>query len=77
MEAGGVSLPHNAAQQMTYGTRVSKDDLRPGDLVFFHSPPSHVAVYIGNGLMLHAPQTGELIKIVPLRSSGYVGAVRL
>jgi len=64
----GVDLPHNAAEQAVEGKKVSRGDLKPGDLVFFHSPISHVAIYIGNGLMLHAPQTGDVVKIVPLRS---------
>jgi len=72
----GVSLPHNAAAQAAEGTRVSRSQLQPGDLVFFHSPISHVAIYIGNGLMLHAPQTGDVVKIVPLRAD-MVTAVRL
>jgi len=64
----GVSLPHNAALQADEGTRVTRSQLQPGDLVFFHRPISHVGIYIGNGLMLHAPQTGDVVKIVPLRS---------
>jgi cell wall-associated NlpC family hydrolase len=64
----GVSLPHNAAAQASEGTRVSRSQLEAGDLVFFHSPISHVGIYIGNGLMLHAPQTGDVVKIVPMRS---------
>ncbi len=66
--AGGVSLPHLASDQAQEGTRVSRSQLQAGDLVFFHSPITHVAMYIGNGLMLHAPQTGDVVKIVPLRS---------
>jgi len=74
--AGGVSLPRTAADQADAGTRVTRSQLQPGDLVFFHSPISHVALYIGNGLMLHAPQTGDVVKIVPLRTDGLVAAVR-
>jgi peptidoglycan DL-endopeptidase CwlO len=72
----GVSLPHNAAAQALAGTKVTRAQLQAGDLVFFHSPISHTAIYIGNGLMLNAPQTGDVVKIVPLRAD-MVAAVRL
>ncbi|HEY6797981.1 MAG TPA: C40 family peptidase [Kineosporiaceae bacterium] len=72
----GVDLPHNAAAQAELGTRVPLDRIEPGDLLFFHQPISHEAIYIGHGLMLHAPQTGEVVKIVPVRSDA-VAAVRL
>jgi peptidoglycan DL-endopeptidase CwlO len=75
-QQAGVSLPHNAAAQAQLGVRIPRDKLQPGDMLFFHSPISHVALYIGNGLMLHAPQTGELVKIVPVRSD-LVSAVRV
>jgi cell wall-associated NlpC family hydrolase len=72
----GVSLPHNAALQATYGTKVPLDQLEPGDLVFFRQPIGHVGIALGNGLMLHAPQTGDVVKIAPLHSN-LVAAVRL
>jgi peptidoglycan DL-endopeptidase CwlO len=68
----GVSLPHNAAMQATYGTRVALGDLQVGDIVFFYSPIGHNGIYLGGGLMIHAPRTGETVRIVPVR---YVGAV--
>jgi cell wall-associated NlpC family hydrolase len=40
--------------------------LRAGDLVFFHSPISHVGIYLGGGMMLHAPHTGDVVKVAPL-----------
>lgn len=74
----GVSLPHSSQMQARYGTAVSGDELEPGDLVFFHSSYSHVGIYIGKGLMLHAPQTGDVVKIAPMRyNSSFVDAVRL
>ncbi|HEY6798818.1 MAG TPA: NlpC/P60 family protein [Kineosporiaceae bacterium] len=74
----GVSLPHNAAMQATYGTRVSVDNLAVGDVVFFYQPIGHNGIYLGNGLMIHAPRTGETIRIVPVRYLGPVtAAVRL
>jgi cell wall-associated NlpC family hydrolase len=61
--AAGISLPHSSSMQAGYGTRVSLSDLQPGDLVFFHSPISHVGMYLGNGMMVHAPQTGDVVKV--------------
>jgi cell wall-associated NlpC family hydrolase len=76
----GISLPHSSAAQYYSGRRVSYEDLAPGDLVFFARRSgriSHVGLYIGGGMMVHAPQTGDVVKVVPLSShSGYVGAVR-
>lgn len=73
----GVSLPHNAAMQATHGKKVGKDDLEPGDLVFFRSPIGHVSIYIGGGAMLTAPQTGDVVKIAPMRWRDFTTAVRL
>ncbi len=74
--AAGVQLPHQSAEQYNYGTHVSLSDLQPGDLVFFYSPISHVALYIGNGLIVHAPTSGDVVKVSPL-FGGAVGATRL
>jgi len=68
----GVSLPHNAAAQYGYGTPVSMSQLQPGDLVFFYSL-GHVGIYIGGGQFIHAPHTGDVVKISPL--SGYYASV--
>jgi cell wall-associated NlpC family hydrolase len=73
----GVSLPHNAAAQYGYGSPVSYGDLQPGDLVFF-SGLGHVGIYIGGGQFIHAPHTGDVVKISNLADhGGYVGARRL
>lgn len=74
--AGGVSLPHSSRMQFGYGTRVSRDSLLPGDLVFFYSPISHVGIYVGNGMMIHAPTRGDVVKIAPVLGH-FVGATRL
>jgi cell wall-associated NlpC family hydrolase len=66
----GVSLPHNAAAQFGYGVPVSRDDLQPGDLVFFHGL-SHEGLYIGNGQFVHAPHTGDVVKISSMYDSWY------
>jgi lipoprotein Spr len=49
----GISLPRSSKQQSTVGTYVSRSQLQPGDLVFFYSPIHHVAIYMGNGKLLH------------------------
>ena len=63
-KAGGVSLPHYSVAQYTQSTAISSSDLRPGDLVFWGSSSSassiyHVALYVGDGMIVHAPRTGE------------------
>jgi len=76
--AAGVYLPHSAHLQYNYGTHVSsQSQLQPGDLVFYYSTLHHVAIYIGNGLIIHAPRTGENVQIASLNSMPYVGATRL
>ncbi|MHA3704501.1 C40 family peptidase [Jatrophihabitans sp. YIM 134969] len=74
--AAGVSLPHQSAEQYNYGTHVPLSEMQPGDLVFFYSPISHVAIYLGNGLIVHAPTSGDVVKVSPL-FAGAVGATRL
>ena len=77
-KAAGVSLPHSSRMQSTMGTPVSKADLKPGDLVFFYSPVSHVAMYIGNGQIVHASTAGQPVKVVSLASMpGYNTARRV
>ena len=75
----GVYLPHNAAMQYGMGTPVSRSQLAPGDLVFFNGL-SHVGIYIGGGRFVHAPHTGDVVKISSLSeywySATYVGARR-
>lgn len=72
----GVSLPHSSSAQFSSGPRVSASDLRPGDLVFYYSPISHVGIYIGNGLIVHAANPGTGVAVAGLHSMPYVGAVR-
>jgi cell wall-associated NlpC family hydrolase len=73
----GVSLPHNAAAQYAYGTPVPYDQLAPGDLVFFDGL-GHVGIYIGGGQFIHAPHTGDVVRIASLADHGsYYGARRL
>lgn len=76
----GVSLPHNAAMQYAYGSPVSKSALQPGDVVFFNGL-GHNGLYIGGGQFVHAPHTGDVVKISNLNegwyASTYVGARRM
>ena len=66
----GVSLPHHAAAQYGYGVPVSRDQLQPGDLVFFNGL-GHMGMYIGGGQFIHAPHTGDVVKISSLYDSWY------
>lgn len=76
--SAGISLPHSAAQQFNYGHHVPASALKPGDLMFYYSPIGHVTIYIGDGLMVSAPQDGEDVSVVPADTGGdYVGATRL
>ena len=76
----GVSLPHHAASQYSYGVAVSREELQPGDLVFFDGL-GHAGIYIGGGQFIHAPHTGDVVKISSLSdgwyASSWVGARRL
>jgi cell wall-associated NlpC family hydrolase len=75
----GVQLPHSAAEQYNYGTHVPLSDLRPGDLIFMYSPIGHVTIYIGGGMMVSAPQSGEDVMVIPVSSFGgqIVGATHI
>ena len=66
----GVSLPHYTGAQWNMGVPVSRSDLEPGDLVFFDGL-GHVGIYIGGGQFVHAPHTGDVVKISSLGESWY------
>ena len=72
----GVALPHSSGAQMGSGTPVSIDALQPGDLVFYYSPVSHVAMYIGNGQIVHAANPGSGVLVSSVSSMPISGAVR-
>jgi cell wall-associated NlpC family hydrolase len=75
----GVSLPHSSYAQYGYGSAVSRGDLQPGDLVFFDGL-GHEGIYVGGGSFIHAPHTGDVVKISSMSgwyASTYVGARRL
>jgi len=77
----GVSLPHSSRAQIRYGKNISFTSVKPGDLVFFGSPISHVAIYMGGGKMVHAPRPGKRVEVVEFpRSFGskrFAGATRI
>jgi cell wall-associated NlpC family hydrolase len=74
---GGVSLPHSSQGQYDSLPHISVSDLQPGDLVFFYSPIHHVAIYVGNNQMIHAPHTGSYVQITTFSSyPNFSGAAR-
>lgn len=75
--AAGVSLPRTSQQQYAQGHRIAKSQLRVGDLVFFYGQrPSHVAMYAGGGLVIHAPRPGKNVQYIKMSYMPYAGAVR-
>ncbi len=73
----GISLPHFTGDLWNSGVHISRADLEPGDLVFFFADISHVGIYLGDGLMVDAPDFGEVVRVEPVFWSAYVGAVRI
>ncbi|MEU5096727.1 NlpC/P60 family protein [Streptomyces sp. NPDC020996] len=61
-KAAGVALPRTTYDQVNAGTTVSLADAQPGDLIFFYDDISHVGLYIGNGMMIHAPKPGAYVR---------------
>lgn len=80
-QVAGVSLPHSSRVQVRYGKSVSYNALKPGDLLFFGKPISHVSLYMGGGKMVQAPRPGKRVEVVNLTkrfgSKPFVGARRL
>ncbi|MGY1805681.1 C40 family peptidase [Blastococcus sp. SYSU D00922] len=75
--AAGVSLPHSSRAQSQLGTQVSRAELQAGDLVFFYNPISHVGLYIGNGMMVHARTYGSPVAVTSVDQRGFRFGVRL
>lgn len=74
----GISLPHYSGYQFNMGKEVDSNELQPGDLVFFGNPVHHIGIYAGNGYFIHAPQTGEFVKLTLLSSrTDFAGARRI
>src|SRR6266566_5422310 len=81
--AAGIVIPRVSADQFNAGPHVAVADLLAGDLVFYADDPAfpatihHVGMYIGNGLMVHAPHTGDVVRVASIWRQGYAGAVRV
>ena len=75
--AAGVQLPHSSRAQAQLGRQVSRQELQPGDLVFYYTPISHVALYIGDGMIVHARTYGKPVAVTSVDQSGYRFGVRL
>lgn len=73
----GVKLPHSARLQYRRGKKVSRKNLRPGDLVFFYSGISHVAIYAGHGKVIHAARAGVPVQYIKMKYMPYKGARRV
>jgi cell wall-associated NlpC family hydrolase len=72
----GVALPHQSGAQFGSVSHVSKADVQPGDLIFYYAPIGHVGIYIGNGQMVHAPNTGTTVTIATVHWNKVVGIGR-
>jgi peptidoglycan DL-endopeptidase CwlO len=81
--AAGVGIPRVSRDQWNAGPHVDVTNLLPGDLVFYADDPRnpatihHVGLYIGNGLMVHAPHTGDVVRVASIWRGGYIGATRV
>ncbi|MBD3108398.1 C40 family peptidase [Bacillus sp. AGMB 02131] len=73
----GISLPRTSRAQQNVGTQVSLSNVQPGDLVFMGKPAYHVGIYIGGGQWIHAPQTGDVVKIASFNPSKFSSATRV
>ncbi|MET8832745.1 C40 family peptidase [Micromonospora sp. NPDC004540] len=74
--SAGVQLTHYTGAQWTEGVAVSKANLRTGDLVFFYADHHHMGIYVGNGLIVHAPHTGDVVRMAQMANMPYSGARR-
>ncbi|GAA3422601.1 C40 family peptidase [Streptosporangium vulgare] len=79
----GIKVPRVTHQQFVSGPQIPLSQAQPGDLLFWRHDPtnpgyvSHVAIYWGDGKMLHAPRTGDVVKLVPVTTRNFAGAVRI
>jgi cell wall-associated NlpC family hydrolase len=73
----GIALPHYTGAQWNSGRHVPLSSVRPGDLIFYFHDLSHVAIYIGGGEVIHAPHTGDVVRIAPMNMDPIAGAVRI
>ncbi|WP_371930605.1 C40 family peptidase [Streptomyces poriferorum] len=75
-KAAGVDIPRTTWDQVNVGTRIATEDLRPGDLVFFYDDISHVGIYKGDGMMIHAPKPGANVREESIYYMPIYGSVR-
>jgi peptidoglycan DL-endopeptidase CwlO len=73
----GINLPHYGGDQWNAGVHIPTSQLQPGDLVFFYSDIHHMGMYIGNGKFVHAPHTGDHVRVADLSTRPLAGAVRV
>ena len=72
----GVYLPHQSAAQFASTPHIPEDQVQPGDLIFYYAPIGHVAIYIGGGMMIHAPASGDVVKVSVVNWGKVVGVSR-
>ena len=72
----GVYLPHQSGAQYGSIPHISQSEIQPGDLIFYKSPIGHVAMYIGGGSLIHAPRTGDVVKVAAVNWAAVVGIGR-
>ncbi len=75
--AAGVHLTHYTGAQWNEGRSVSRSEARPGDLVFFYGDLHHVGMYVGNGIMVHAPSAGSPVRMAPIDQMPVAGFKRV
>jgi len=75
-QQAGVSLPHQSRAQFAQGPQIPTEYIEPGDLVYFHSPISHVGIYIGGGMMVDAPGVGRTVRYAAVTWDKVVGVTR-
>ncbi|UED84554.1 C40 family peptidase [Streptomyces profundus] len=74
--AAGVEIPRVTWDQVNIGTTIPRDQIQPGDLIFFYDDISHVGLYVGNNQMIHAPKPGDVIKYESIDNMPWHSAVR-
>jgi peptidoglycan DL-endopeptidase CwlO len=72
----GVTLPHYSGYQFLRGEKIPLSQIQPNDVVFFGSPVHHVGMYVGGGYFLHAPRTGDVVKLTKLSTRGDIAGIR-
>ena len=75
-DAARVGAQADSGSQAVAFPKIAYQDLQPGDLVLFYSDLHHVGIYIGGGMMIHAPQTGDVVKIASAWRSNFMWGVR-